>query len=201
MYNATVKFSYINNTDATPSKYFPEIVDKHTITIEAPAQDMNVHQHFELFKAFLRAMDFNEYSIMDGACRLAFNDSNDEVQMKKLMKEYDLQDKQAYDDDDCRALEDEVRDLKAKLSRLENPDNPQYTDEEMDALCAENEVTLGTLKNADVVCKDCGSKYGHYSVSCSSTWMGTCNVCGQELPVTEVRDWNYLKEGINKLSK
>jgi hypothetical protein len=93
-YEATVKFSYINNTEPSPSKYFPEIVDKHTITIEAPAQDMNVHQHFELFKAFLRAMDFNEYSIMDGACRLAFNDCNDEAQMNKLMKEYELQDKQ-----------------------------------------------------------------------------------------------------------
>lgn len=137
MYKATVKFSYINDTEPSPSKYFPEIVDKHTITIEAPAQDMNVHQHFELFKAFLRAMDFNEYSIMDGACRLAFNDSNDEAQMKKLMKEYELQDKQAYDDDDCRAMEAEILDLKAKLSRLEQPDNPQYTDDEMDAMSAE----------------------------------------------------------------
>jgi hypothetical protein len=94
MYNATVRLSYINDTDANPSKYFPELVDKHTITIEAPAQDLNVHQHFELFKAFLRAMDFNEYSIMDGACRIAFNDSNDEKQMNKLMEEYELQDKQ-----------------------------------------------------------------------------------------------------------
>ena len=136
-YEATVKFSYINNTDPSPSKYFPEIVDKHTITIEAPAQDMNVHQHFELFKAFLRAMDFNEYSIMDGACRLAFNDSNDEAQMNKLMKEYELQDKQAYDDDDCRAMEAEILDLKAKLSRALNPDAPQYLPEEMDAMTAE----------------------------------------------------------------
>ena len=136
-YEATVKFSYINNTDPSPSKYFPEIVDNHKITIEAPAQDMNVHQHFELFKAFLRAMDFNEYSIMDGACRLAFNDSNDEAQMNKLMKEYDLQDKQTYDDDDCRAMEAEILDLKAKLSRALNPDAPQYLPEEMDAMTAE----------------------------------------------------------------
>jgi hypothetical protein len=201
MYNAKVKFSYINDTEPSPSKYFPEIVDKHTITIEAPAQDMNVHQHFELFKAFLRAMDFNEYSIMDGACRLAFNDSNDEAQMKKLMKEYELQDKQAYDDDDCRALEDEVRDLKAKLSRLEQPDNPQYTDEEMDAMSAENTPSLKTLKDAEVTCPDCGSKYGTYSVGCSSTWEGKCDVCGQTKGVTEVRDYGYLQKGIGELSK
>jgi hypothetical protein len=36
-------------------------------------------------------------------------------------------------------LEAEVRDLKAKLSRLEQPDNPQYTDEEIDAMTYENE--------------------------------------------------------------
>jgi hypothetical protein len=201
MYNATVKFSYINDTDTNPSKYFPELVDKHTITIEAPAQDLNVHQHFELFKAFLRAMDFNEYSIMDGACRLAFNDSNDEAQMKKLMEEYELQDKQAYDDDDCRAMEAEIRDLKAKLSRALNPDAPQYLPEEMDAMTAENTPSVQTLMDAEVVCKDCGSKYGTYSVGCSSTWLGICNVCGKNAPITEVRDWGYLAKGIGELEK
>jgi hypothetical protein len=239
-YNATVRFSYINDTDSTPSEYFPEIVDKHTITIEAPAQDLNVHQHFELFKAFLRAMDFNEYSILDGACRIAFNDSNDEAQMKKLMEEYELQDKQdsylshketeeickfmngkesawneikdnrvretlqLYIDRDHRVydkLEAEIRDLKAKLSRALNPDAPNYLPEEMDAMCAENTPSVQTLKDAEVVCKDCGSKYGHYSVSCSSTWIGKCNVCGKDKPVTEVRDWGYLAKGIGELKK
>jgi hypothetical protein len=154
MYNATVRLSYINDTDANPSKYFPELVDKHTITIEAPAQDLNVHQHFELFKAFLRAMDFNEYNIMDGACRLAFNDSNDEKQMKKLMEEYELQDKQAYDDDDCRAMEAEIRDLKAKLSRALDPENPNYTDDEIEAMTEEIiaeafKPTMKTPKDAE----------------------------------------------------
>ena len=200
-YEATVKFSYINNTEPSPSKYFPEIVDRHTITIEAPAQDMNVHQHFELFKAFLRAMDFNEYSIMDGACRLAFNDSNDEAQMNKLMKEYDLQDKQAYDDDDCRAMEAEILDLKAKLSRALNPSAEQYTEEEISAMCAENEVTVDTLKNADVVCFDCGSKYGEYHDRVSSVWEGKCNVCGEVKNITETRDYGYLQKGIKELSK
>ena len=138
-YNANVKLIYTNNTDPSPSKYFPEMVDQQTIVIEAPAQDLNIHQYFSLFKSFLRAIDFDEYSIMDGTCRLAFNDCNDEAQMKKLMNEYDLQDKQAYDDDDARAMEDEIRDLKAKLSRYEQPNNPQYTDEEIDAMTYENE--------------------------------------------------------------
>jgi len=138
-YNANVKLIYTNNTDPSPSKYFPEIVDQQKIVIEAPAQDLNVHQYFSLFKNFLRAIDFNEYNIMDGATRLAFNDCNDEAQMKKLMNEYDLQDKQAYTDDEVCKLEAEVRDLKAKLSRYEQPDNPQYTDDEISAMTYENE--------------------------------------------------------------
>jgi hypothetical protein len=36
-----------------------------------------------------------------------------------------------------RKLYQENLDLKAKLSRLENPDAPQYTDEEIDAMCSE----------------------------------------------------------------
>ena len=60
-YNATVKFSYNNDSEVTPSKYFPEILDKQTITIEAPASDLNVYQYYELFKGFLRAVGFSEY--------------------------------------------------------------------------------------------------------------------------------------------
>lgn len=134
-YNAKVKLTYINNTDPSPSQYFPEMIDQQTITIEAPAQDLNVHQYFSLFKSFLRAIDFDEYNIMDGAARLAFNDCNDEAQMNKLMNEYDLQDKQVY----TGAMEDQIRDLKAKLSRYEQPDNPQYTEDEISAMTSENE--------------------------------------------------------------
>ena len=56
---------------------------------------------------------------------------------------------------------------------------------------------LNKLRTADVVCKDCGTEYGKYSVGCSSTWQGTCGVCGEDKPVTEVRDWGYLTEGIH----
>jgi hypothetical protein len=55
------------------------------------------------------------------------------------------------------------------------------------------------LLTAEVVCKDCGSLYGKYSVGCSSTWEGTCDVCEQDKPVTEVRDWGYLTRGIHEL--
>ena len=55
------------------------------------------------------------------------------------------------------------------------------------------------LVQADVVCRDCGSKYGKYSVGCSSMWEGECDVCGERKPITEVRDWGYLGKGINEL--
>jgi hypothetical protein len=42
-------------------------------------------------------------------------------------------------------------------------------------------------------------KYGKYSVGCSSTWEGTCEVCGETKGVTEVRDWGYLSKGILEL--
>jgi len=82
-YTATIKFSYTTDSQDSPSKYFPESVDRKTITIEAPAEDLNIHQYYELFKSFLAASGFCEYSIMDGACRVAFNDSNSEAQMKQ----------------------------------------------------------------------------------------------------------------------
>ena len=140
-YNATVKLCYINDTEVSHNKYFPEIVDKQTITIEAPAHDLNVWQHFELFKGFLRAIGFAEYSIMDAACRTAFNDSNDEAQMKKLMDEYELQDKQPYTYDDVLALEEEVRELKEKLARV----LPEQYDEE-DTKSIIDEATDGGYK-------------------------------------------------------
>ena len=55
------------------------------------------------------------------------------------------------------------------------------------------------LTQADVVCRDCGMKYGKYSVGCSSMWEGECDVCGERKAITEVRDWGYLGKGIQEL--
>jgi hypothetical protein len=127
-YNATVKLCYINDTEVSHNKYFPEIVDKQTITIEAPAQDLNTHQYFELFKGFLRAVGFDDYGIMDGACRVAFNDCNREDDMKKLANEYELFLAEDYhkklveydeqQDRDIAGLEREIKELKEKLARV-----------------------------------------------------------------------------------
>ena len=58
---------------------------------------------------------------------------------------------------------------------------------------------LNKLLTAEHVCRDCGDKYGKYSVGCSSHWQGQCDVCDEHKPVTEVRDWGYLTKGIKEL--
>ena len=55
---------------------------------------------------------------------------------------------------------------------------------------------INRLTTADLVCADCGLKYGKYSVGCSSMWEGMCGVCGETKSVTEVRDYGYLQRGI-----
>jgi len=62
-----------------------------------------------------------------------------------------------------------------------------------------NKQLIKKLENACVVCRDCGLKYGVYSVGCSSVWEGVCNVCDETKPVTETRDYGYLMTGIRKL--
>ena len=118
-YNATVKFQYVNDTEPSFNKHFPEIVDQMTVTIEAPASDLNVWQYYELFKSFLRSVGFSDYNIAEGACRLAFNDHNREDDMQKIMKEHDLQDKQLYTDEDYYALQARVDELKDQLDHAE----------------------------------------------------------------------------------
>jgi hypothetical protein len=64
-----------------------------------------------------------------------------------------------------------------------------------------NKQLIKKLEQAYQVCRDCGHKYGVYSVGCSSVWEGVCNVCDEYKPVTETRDYGYLVTGIRKLIK
>jgi len=199
MHSAKVTLKFDSTWDHKGGIYDDEMIPEEHITFECPAEDLNSIQLFQLFAKFAGAMGHNEAGIAKGACYVAFNDMRSFEEMKKTADEYDLVMKEDHIKT-IRIWETEIRDLKAKLSRFENPDNPQYTDGEMNALCVENEVTVDTLKNADVVCKDCGSKYGEYSVGCSSTWEGKCHVCGETKGVTETRDYGYLHKGIKEMN-
>jgi hypothetical protein len=201
-YSAKITLKYDSTWEQTRGVYDDVAPEEH-ITFEAPVEDMDTIQLFQFFAKFASVMGHNEVGIAKGACYTAFNEMRSTEQMRKTAEEYDLKLVEDYNDKlwEIEKLEAEVRDLKAKLARCKNPDAPQYLDEEMDAMTAENTPSVQTLMDAEVVCKDCGSKYGTYSVGCSSTWLGKCNVCGQEKPITEVRDWGYLAKGIGELKK
>jgi hypothetical protein len=63
-----------------------------------------------------------------------------------------------------------------------------------------NRQLIKKLKQAYQVCNDCGTKYGVYSVGCSSVWEDKCDVCNEIKLVTEARDYGYLITGIRKLT-
>lgn len=42
------------------------------------------------------------------------------------------------------------------------------------------------------VCFECGKKYGDYVAGVSSVWQSTCDICGKQTGVTEIRDFNYI---------
>lgn len=202
MYEATVTLNYISKWEHKGGIYDDEILPAEKITFEVPAHDLNSIQLFSLFGKFMLSMGHSQQNIDKGALYLTFNDIRSEDDMRKVAEEYDLVMIEDHTNKVCE-LEAEILDLKAKLSRALNPDAEQYTEEEMDALCASAErgITVDTLQNASTVCKDCGSKYGTYSVGCSSTWEGKCGVCGETKSVTEVRDYGYLSKGIKELKK
>jgi hypothetical protein len=205
MYEAKITLKFDSTWEYTSGIYDDVMLPEEHITMSVPAQDLNTTQLFTLFTNFARAIGHTEVSIMKGACSVSFNDMRSFEQMKKTADEYDLVMKEDHIKEVCK-LEAEVRDLKAKLSRLQNPDAPQYLDEEMEAMSAEaqqenKKELLKKLETADVVCFDCGSKYGEYHDRVSSVWEGKCNVCGEVKNITESRDFKYLAKGIGELQK
>jgi hypothetical protein len=88
-----VKFEYFSKS--IPPYYhgksiFPELLDDEKITVETPILEMSFHQYFGLFKKFLMSVGFDEKNVMQGACHLAFNESNPEEVMREVAEEYDL---------------------------------------------------------------------------------------------------------------
>ena len=139
VYTAKVTLKYDSTWEQTRGIYDEEMIPEEHITFEIPAEDLNTIQLFQLFYKFSLAIGHNESGITKGACGICFNEMRTTEEMRKTAEEYDLKLVEDYNDKlwEIEKLEAEVRDLKAKLSRLENPDNPNYTDEEMDAMCSE----------------------------------------------------------------
>jgi hypothetical protein len=126
-YSAKITLNYSSKSDL----YDDDVLPEEKITMEVPAENLNIHQAFKFYSNFLRAIGHLDISIMRGACALAFNDLCSLDDMKKVAQEYDLL---LVEDNKVETLRAENLDLKAQLSRALNPDAPQYTDEEMSAM-------------------------------------------------------------------
>ena len=126
-YSAKITLNYSSKSDL----YDDDVLPEEKITMEVPAENLNIHQAFKFYSNFLRAIGHLDISIMRGACALAFNDLCSLDYMKKVAQEYDLL---LVEDNEVKSLKAENLDLKAKLSRALNPDAPQYTDEETEAM-------------------------------------------------------------------
>jgi len=124
--------------------YDDEMLPEEHYTFEIPVHDINSTQLFRFFGTVARTMGHDDINIMKGACYLAFNDMRDEEDMRRVADEFDLvlaenHGKQVIKlENKIYALEGEVRDLKAKLARCENPNAEQYLEEEIEAMTAEN---------------------------------------------------------------
>ena len=207
-YKATLKVHFDTEWTHTGGIYDDETLPEEHYTFEIPTQDINTIQLFRFFANVALVMGHNQQGIDKGALSLVFNDMRSQEDMRKVAEEYDLklaEDKNEWEDkywELYKETQEKIADLKARLSRYEQPDNPQYTDEEMDALELLNKgALLKKLENAYVVCNDCGKKYGEYHNGVSSVWEGKCNVCDRTKSVTEVRDYGYLVKGIKELSE
>ena len=130
-------------THGSSGVYNDEMLPEEHYTFEIPTEDINSMQLFRFFGTIARTMGHSEQGIMKGACSLAFNDMRSFDDMKKVADEYDLYLLEEYSnkviplENKNYELEKQVRDLKAKLSRCENPDAEQYTEEEMEAMTYE----------------------------------------------------------------
>ena len=167
MYSAKVTLKYDSVWDHKGGIYDNEILPEEHYTFEVPAEDLNTIQLFQLFEKFCYAMGHNTDGITKGACYVAFNEMRTTEEMRKTAEEYDLflaedyhkklVEYDAQQDEEIKKLEAQVRDLKAKLSRFKQPDNPQYTEEEMDAMSAEyiawNSLIPGSYAAVENGCK------------------------------------------------
>lgn len=135
-YTSKITLKFESTWEQTRGIYDEEMIPEEIITFEAPAEELNTIQLFQLFAKFAASMGHNESGIAKGSAYIAFNELRTTEQVRKTAEEYSLM----MEEDHFQIVSDlqkEICDLTAKISRLENPDNPNYTDEEMNAMSQE----------------------------------------------------------------
>ena len=121
-YTSKITLKFDSTWDFKGGIYDNEMLPEQHITVEAPAEDLNTMQLFKLWESFLQSMGHNEIGIMKGACYVAFNDMRSDENMRKIANEFDI--KMMEDHYEIVAeLQEEIIKLKAKIAKLEQPDN------------------------------------------------------------------------------
>lgn len=64
--------------------------DEISATIRSEMKDCDVHAWFDLFEKVLAMAGFQEVSIMQGACKLAFNECRPADLMRRVAHDFDL---------------------------------------------------------------------------------------------------------------
>jgi hypothetical protein len=119
----------------------------HTIEFKITNEYPSAKEYVHVFNSFLRSLGLAEYSIMKAELDAALDiEVYGEELVISLMQEseimetsdhmielFDVEEKQKKE---INRLQQQIIGLKAELSRIKNPENPQYTDEEMDAMCS-----------------------------------------------------------------
>jgi len=118
----------------------------HTIEFKITDEYPTAKEYLHVFNSFLKSIGMDEYSIMKAELDTALNvDINGKDLVDSLMQDsgimetsdhinelFDIEEGQNQEID---RLQQQIISLKAEISRLKNPENPQYTEEELDALC------------------------------------------------------------------
>lgn len=143
-YKAKVTLTYHSEWTHTPGSSFGEdILPEEHVTYEFPVQDATSPQMYNAFGKFMLMIGHNEIGIMKGAASVAFNEYRKHEDMQKVADEYDLVlaedhgEKVIQLENKIYAQEQEIRDLKAKLARCENPNAQHYLEEEISAMSYE----------------------------------------------------------------
>lgn len=103
--------------------------------------DLNIRECLVVFNNFLKSLGFNEHTIIEGELQTAIDmDHNDPKVVTEILESVGLVDSFKIFDIEQKHKEEldkykvEIIKLKADISRLKNPSNPQYTDEELNAM-------------------------------------------------------------------